>query len=43
MASAKTMHEPSAARFQRLRRTMEETWLPSMLVTLDLMIFTEVA
>ena len=36
MASAKTMHEPSAARFQRLRRTMEETWLPSMLVTLDL-------
>lgn len=36
MASAKTMHGPSAARFQRLRRTMEETWLPSMLGILDL-------
>jgi len=36
MASAKTMHEPSAARFQRLRRTMEEAWLPSMLRILDL-------
>jgi hypothetical protein len=36
MASAKTMHEPSAARFQRLRRLMEDTWLPSMLDILDL-------
>lgn len=36
MASAKTMHEPSAARFRRLRRAMEETWLPSMLGILDL-------
>lgn len=36
MASAKTMHGPSAARFQRLRRIMEEVWLPSMLGVLDL-------
>ena len=36
MASAKTMHPPSAARFQRLRRTMEGSWLPSMLGILDL-------
>ncbi|NOG73365.1 Cj0069 family protein [Roseicella sp. DB1501] len=36
MASAKTMHEPSAARFQRLRRMMAEAWLPSMLGILDL-------
>jgi len=36
MASAKTMHLPSAAGFQRLRRTMEEAWLPSMLGILDL-------
>jgi hypothetical protein len=36
MASAKTMHGPSAARFQRLRRMMEEAWVPSMLGVLDL-------
>lgn len=36
MASAKTMHAPSAARFQRLRRLMEASWLPSMLGILDL-------
>ena len=36
MASAKTMHGPSAARFQRLRQLMEEAWLPSMLGILDL-------
>src|SRR3712207_2206819 len=36
MASAKTMHGPSAARFQRLRRMMEEAWVPSMLGILDL-------
>jgi hypothetical protein len=36
MASAKTMHEPSAPRFQRLRRMMEVSWLPSMLGILDL-------
>jgi hypothetical protein len=36
MASAKTMHEPSAARFRNLRRTMEEAWLPAMLRILDL-------
>jgi hypothetical protein len=36
MASAKTMHGPSAARFQGLRRTMEGSWLPSMLGVLDL-------
>ncbi|MDN3564359.1 Cj0069 family protein [Paeniroseomonas aquatica] len=36
MASAKTMHEPSAAPFQRLRQMMEEAWLPSMLGILDL-------
>ena len=36
MASAKTMHGPSAPRFRNLRRTMEETWLPAMLGVLDL-------
>ena len=36
MASAKTMHESSAVRFQRLRRMMEDAWLPSMLAILDL-------
>jgi hypothetical protein len=36
MASAKTMHGPSAPRFRRLRRAMEETWLPAMLGTLGL-------
>ncbi len=36
MASAKTMHETSAPRFRRLRRTMEEIWLPAMLGLLDL-------
>lgn len=36
MASAKTMHAPSAARFQRLRRLMEASWLPSLLGILDL-------
>ena len=36
MASAKTMHEPSAPRFRRLRREMEESWLPAMLGLLDL-------
>ncbi len=36
MASAKTMHGPSAAPFQRLRWLMEDTWLPSMLGVLDL-------
>ena len=36
MASAKTMHGPSAARFRNLRRTMEEAWLPAMLGILDL-------
>ncbi len=36
MASAKTMHGPAAAPFQRLRRMVEDTWLPSMLGVLDL-------
>jgi hypothetical protein len=36
MASAKTMHQPSAGRFQHLRRMMEEVWVPSMLEILDL-------
>jgi hypothetical protein len=36
MDSAKTMHGPSATRFQRLRRAMEDAWLPSMLDILDL-------
>jgi len=36
MASAKTMHQPSAGQFQHLRRMMEEVWVPSMLGILDL-------
>jgi hypothetical protein len=36
MASAKTMHGPSAPRLRHLRRAMEETWLPAMLAALDL-------
>jgi hypothetical protein len=36
MASAKTMHDRTAARFQELRRMMEESWVPSMLGILNL-------
>lgn len=36
MDSAKTMHEPSGARFRDLRRLMEDMWLPAMLGILEL-------
>lgn len=36
MNSAKTMHAASAPQFQRLRRAMEDVWLPGMLTLIGL-------